>query len=164
MNTALLAGAASAAAPAAIMGAVIAWDRIREPHRDLRRPFAIGGERDYRDACRRVDRLLAEGDHWHAWIGCLAICEWLKSERHYGSLRRKRRLSAALKTWTARKQEFAPFLDLDPQADLTPLRVPAQQVPARAIRKGRLILATGYCLAAGVLVFAAWFAGLTLRG
>lgn len=93
-----------------VMGTVIAWDRLRELRRDLRRPFAIGGRRDMRDAARRVDRLIAEADWLHAWEGCVAICTWLSSERHFQRGRRRREFEEQLATWQARRSELCPLI------------------------------------------------------
>lgn len=111
MRTALLA-AWPFAAFALIMGVAILGDRLREPRRELRRPFAIGGERDFRAARRRVDRLAAAGDFHHAWLGCVAICTWLRGERHFGSARRQAHLSGELEVWTARRAEFNPLAEV----------------------------------------------------
>jgi hypothetical protein len=110
--TDLMLAATMPGAAVLIFVSVVAWDRLREPHRNLRRPFAIGGTRDYRDACRRVERLAAAGDWRYAWSGCVAICTWLRSERHYGSARRRARLAADLDTWTARRAEFSPLAEI----------------------------------------------------
>lgn len=109
--SAVLPAAYPIAAFVLVMGVVIGWDRLREPRRDLHRPFALGCERDYRDARRRVGRLAAAGEFQHAWLGCVAICTWLASERHYGGPRRRARLSADLEAWTARKAEFSPLAE-----------------------------------------------------
>lgn len=110
MSTALLA-AAPPVAVGLVMGGVIAWDRLREPHRDLRRPIAVVDRRTFRDAHRRVEKLAAGGDFERAWAGCVAICVWLKSERHYGGRRRRAWFASRLETWTARRAEFSPLAD-----------------------------------------------------
>ncbi|RJQ74190.1 hypothetical protein D5S17_23250 [Pseudonocardiaceae bacterium YIM PH 21723] len=95
------------AAVVLVVGAAITWDRLREPHRPLHRPVVVVDERTYRDACRRVDKLIAV-ESWSAvYTATTAICVWLKSERHFGSRRRQARLTAALEQWTARKQEYS---------------------------------------------------------
>ncbi|QYN41032.1 hypothetical protein K1T35_47680 (plasmid) [Pseudonocardia sp. DSM 110487] len=91
-----------------IFAVVVVWDRLRAPHRDIRRPVAIGGYRDYRDACRQVDKLVAAGDWARAYVGTVAIRTWLRSERHYGGRRRRARLAAELERWTARQSEYGP--------------------------------------------------------
>lgn len=96
-----------------ILGVVILLDRWRAPRKNIRTPVAIGGERDYRDGCVRVEKLAAAGDWTRAHTGATAICTWLRSERHYGSPARKARLEAALVTWTARCLEYDPRAELD---------------------------------------------------
>jgi hypothetical protein len=72
------------AAFAVIFGAVVVWDRLREPHRDLTRPMAVVDRRTYRDAQRRIRRLLAASNTMHARHLTHAICVWLRSEIHTG--------------------------------------------------------------------------------
>jgi hypothetical protein len=96
-----------------ILGAVILLDRWRAPRKDIRTSVAIGGERDYRDACVRVEKLAATGDWRRAHTGATAICTWLRSERHYGSRARQARLEAGLVTWTAHRLEYDPRAELD---------------------------------------------------
>ncbi len=67
------------AAMGLVFGAVVVVNRLREPHRDPRRPAAVVDPRTYRDACRRVDRLLERGDVTHARIVITSICLWLRS-------------------------------------------------------------------------------------
>jgi hypothetical protein len=109
----VLLAVASPAGIGLIMGVVILLDRWRVPRKDIHTPVAIGGERDFRDACFRVEKLAAAGDWTQAHTGATAICTWLRSERHYGSRIRKTRLEAALVTWTAHCLEYDPRADLD---------------------------------------------------
>ncbi|MEO6090974.1 MAG: hypothetical protein ABIQ18_48515 [Umezawaea sp.] len=100
------------AGPAAIglvLGIAIGWDRLREPHRPLTRPTVVVDRRTFRDARRKVERLVAAEEWMHAYAVATAICKWLGNERHYGRATRRRRLAAELETWTARKQEMRPF-------------------------------------------------------
>lgn len=101
-------GVAGPCAVGIVMGTVVLVDRWRAPLRDIYRAPGIGGERDFRDVAYQVDRLLELGDWTHAYNRTVAICEWLKGERHYGSKRRQRRLADALDTWTARRAEYDP--------------------------------------------------------
>lgn len=105
---------APTAATAAVFGAVVLWDRLREPHRDLRRPFAVVDMRTFRDAERRVGRLLATGelrDQFTARHGVTAMCKWLRDEVRF-SRRPARRVALAskLERWEARKQELLTLL------------------------------------------------------
>lgn len=75
------------------LGAVIAWDRLREPHRDPRRPFAVVNRRTYRDAQRRLERLLDMGEVVKALVLTMSMCGWLRQEVHVG--RRSRRVWCA---------------------------------------------------------------------
>lgn len=100
------------AGPAAIglvLGAAILWDRLREPHRSLTRSTVVVDRRTYRDARRKVERLVAAEDWTRAHAAATAICQWLGHERHYGRDARRRRRAADFETWTARKQEMRPF-------------------------------------------------------
>jgi hypothetical protein len=91
-----------------VVGAAIAWDKLREPFRDPRTPCAVVDMRTFRAAQRRVERLVAMEEWTTAYAGATAICIWLRSERHYGSRRRQQRLAAELERWTARKTEYNP--------------------------------------------------------
>jgi len=93
----------------AVMGLVILFDRLREPHRDPRELCAVVDRRTFRDATRRVDKLAAAGDFTRAWAGTVSICTWLKSERLYGSASRRAWFATQLEIWTARRAEFMPF-------------------------------------------------------
>lgn len=93
----------------AVLGLVIGFDRLREPHRDPRKPCAVVDRRTFRDATRRVNKLAAAGDFTRAWCGAVSICVWLKSERHYGSPRRRAWFATQLEIWTARRAEFTPL-------------------------------------------------------
>jgi hypothetical protein len=95
-----------------VMALAICWDRWREPRRDLRRPFTVVDMRTYRDASRRVDRLVEAGDLPHAWLGAVAICTWLAYERHFGCRARRARLAAEFDIWRSRQAELEPGLDL----------------------------------------------------
>lgn len=104
------------AAVAVVLGSVIGFDRLREPHRDLRRPCAVVDKRTFRDARRRVEKLAASGDFGRAWAGCVAICTWLKAERLYGGPRRRAWFARELEVWTARRSEFNPQATAPDQA------------------------------------------------
>ncbi|MBW4722403.1 hypothetical protein [Saccharothrix obliqua] len=97
------------AAAGVVLGGVILWDRLREPHRDPAKPFAVVDARTFRDGRRRYDRLVAAGDWSHAHAVATAICVWLRHERHHGRAARRRRLDAQLGVWTARAQEAKPW-------------------------------------------------------
>ncbi len=97
---------------ALVMGVAIGWDRLREPHRDPRRSFAVVDARTCRDARRRVERLTAAGDWSHAWYGTVAICTWLNHEKHHGRPARRARLAAELADWTARREEYNPLANM----------------------------------------------------
>jgi phage gp16-like protein len=112
MNAVLL-GLIGLAAPLIVIGTVIAWDRLREPHRDIRNPSVVVDRRTYRDTRRRVERLVAEHDWTRAHAGATAICEWLASERHYGTRRRQQRMAADLQICTARKAEYFPLASVE---------------------------------------------------
>lgn len=99
-----------------VLGVVILIDRLREPHRDPRRPCVVVDRRTFRDARRRVEKLAAAGDFSRAWAGCVAICTWLKSERHYGNARRRAWFAEQLATWTAQRAEFNPLATASDQA------------------------------------------------
>jgi hypothetical protein len=65
--------------------------------------------RTYRDAVRRVDRLVDVEDWTRAHAAAVAICTWLGSERHYGRARRRAWMTEDLARWTARAREMRPF-------------------------------------------------------
>lgn len=92
-----------------VMGGAVLWDRLRERHRDITRPTVVVDARTYRDARRRVTRLVDAEDWTRAYRAATAICVWLGHERHYGRASRQRRLTADLAHWSARKQEMRPF-------------------------------------------------------
>jgi hypothetical protein len=95
-----------------VIGTVVLIDRWRAPLRSIYRVPAIGSERDFRDVAYQVDRLVERGEWTHAYHRAVAICTWLRGERHYGSRRRQQRLSAALGNWTARRDEYNPLAEL----------------------------------------------------
>ena len=106
MRTILLA-AAPVTAIALIFGAVVLWDRLREPFRDPTRPMAVVDGRTYRDAQRRIQRLLDAGDTMRARYLMHAICVWLRSEIHTGRKSRRLRRAADLEQWELRLEQFA---------------------------------------------------------
>lgn len=55
--TAVIQGLWPVAAVVLVVGAVIGWDRLREPHRDPARPMAVVDRRTYQAAVRRIARL-----------------------------------------------------------------------------------------------------------
>ncbi|WP_410570567.1 hypothetical protein [Amycolatopsis sp. cmx-4-61] len=99
-------GVAGPCAVGLVIGTVVLIDRWRAPLRNICRLPAIGGERDVRDVASQVDRLLERGDFMRAHHATVAICTWPQRERHYGSTRRQRQLTAALASWTARRGEY----------------------------------------------------------
>jgi hypothetical protein len=78
---------------------VVLWDRLREPHRDPTRPMAVVDSRTYRDAQRRIGRLLDAGDTLRARYLMHAICVWLRSEIHTGRVSRRVRRARELEQW-----------------------------------------------------------------
>jgi hypothetical protein len=92
---------------ALILGAVVAWDRLREPHRDPTRPFVVVDPRTYQDAQQRITRLLAADDPTHARPLIHAICIWLRDEIHTGPSRRRVRRARELEQWELRLQDLA---------------------------------------------------------
>jgi hypothetical protein len=86
---------------------VVGWDRLREPHRDPTRPFAVVDLRTYRDAQRRIERLLAAGHPIRARYLMHAICAWLRSEVHTGRRSRRAKRAAALEQWELRLEQLA---------------------------------------------------------
>jgi hypothetical protein len=55
---------------ALVFAVVVGWDRIRAPHPRPPRPFAVVDPRIYRDAQRRIERLLAAGDPIRPGTSC----------------------------------------------------------------------------------------------
>ena len=108
-SSTILLALAGPAAIGLVLGTSILWDRLREPHRDITRPTVVVDKRTYRDARRRVERLVTAQDWTRAYAAATAICVWLGHERHFGRAGRKRRLAADFDAWTARKQEMRPF-------------------------------------------------------
>jgi hypothetical protein len=84
------------------MVTVITWDRLRAPHRDPRKPIAVVDPRTYRDACRRVDRLVALDEVVRARTVATAICLWLRNEIRSGRKTRRIRRASELETWELR--------------------------------------------------------------
>ncbi len=105
--TPLLTALIPLAACALIFGAVVGWDRLREPHRDPTRPMAVVDARTYRDAQRRIRRLLDAGDTMRARFLMHAICVWLRSEVHTGRTSRRVHRAAALEQWQLRLAQTA---------------------------------------------------------
>lgn len=105
MRTVLVA-LAPVAAVALIFGAVVLGDRLREPYRDPTRPMAVVDRRTYRDAQRRIGRLLDDGDTMRARHLMHAICGWLRSEIHTGRRSRRVRRAAELEQWQLRLEEL----------------------------------------------------------
>lgn len=104
----ILFGAIPPLAVLLILAAAIVWDRLREPHRDLRRPFAVVDRRTYRDAQRRIQRLRAAGDDLHARYLMHAVCVWLRREILTGRASRRLRYAADLEQWELRLVETLP--------------------------------------------------------
>jgi hypothetical protein len=100
-------GLAPLAALAFVLGAVIVWDRLREPRRDPARPMAVVDARTYRDAKRRVRRLLDAGDTMQARTLMHAMCLWLRREVHTGRKSRRVRRVADLEQWQLRLEQLA---------------------------------------------------------
>jgi hypothetical protein len=92
---------------ALIFGAVIGWDRLREPHRDPTRPMGVVDARTYRDAQRRIGRLLDAGDVLHARYLMHAICVWLRREIHTGRTSRRLLRARQLEQWELRLAQHA---------------------------------------------------------
>lgn len=103
--------------PAAI-GIVIAgtilWDRLHTPRLD--RPLAVVDETTYRQACHRVDRLVARGDIARARSTAHAVCCWLRYEIRTGRRSRRAQRAANLEQWQLRMtQDLA--LDQKPRSE-----------------------------------------------
>lgn len=96
------------AAFAVIFGAVVAWDRLRELHRDPTEPMAVFNGRTYRDAQRRIRRLLAAGDIVIARHLMHAICVWLRAEIHTGRPSRRPRRARDLEQWELQLEQHRP--------------------------------------------------------
>jgi hypothetical protein len=105
MRTVLL-GAAPLVVVALIFGAVVLWDRLREPHRDPTQPMAVVDSRTYRNAQRRIGRLLDAGDTMRARHLMHAICVWLRSEIHTGGKSRRAHRAADLEQWQLRLEQL----------------------------------------------------------
>ncbi|WP_431976037.1 hypothetical protein [Micromonospora haikouensis] len=99
MLQSLLQGAASILAIGLVFGTVVLIDKLREPHRDAGRPFAVVDERTYRIALRHIDRLeeRAAGrdceedrarDLVRVEARLISIRVWLKREIKIGSRRK----------------------------------------------------------------------------
>jgi hypothetical protein len=101
----VLLAAGPLAAAALVFGVVVLWDRLREPHRDPTRPMAVVDARTYRDAQRRIERLIAAGDTRRARHLMHAICVWLRGEIHTGRKSRRVHRAAALEQWQLRLQQ-----------------------------------------------------------
>ena len=97
----------------ATIGAAAAWDHLREPHRPARRPFAVVDRRTYRQAVRRIERLVASGDPHDlvaARHGATAVCVWLRSERNMaGRAARRVALASTLERWELRRDQILPL-------------------------------------------------------
>jgi hypothetical protein len=106
MRTILLAALPLTAA-ALIFGVVVLCDRLREPHRDPTRPMAVVDNRTYRDAQRRIERLLEAGDTMRARHLMHAICIWLRYEVRTGRKSRRAHRAADLEQWELRLEQFA---------------------------------------------------------
>lgn len=105
MRTVVLAAGPLVAA-ALIFGVMVLWDRLREPHRDPTRPMAVVDGRTYRDAQRRIQRLLAAGDTMRARHLMHAICVWLRYEVRTGRKSRRVRRAADLEQWKLRLEQI----------------------------------------------------------
>jgi hypothetical protein len=98
----MLTAAIIPAAALLIFAAVVVWDRLREPHRHPTRPCAVVDPRTYRDAQRRVTRLLDAGDPIGARHVMHAMCVWLRQEIHTGPKRRRVLRASQLEQWQLR--------------------------------------------------------------
>lgn len=109
----VLAGIVGPGSALVVIGAVIIWDRCREPYRNLHRPFAVVDRRTKRDAERRINRLLARGedrDLRHAHYGMVAITTWLNHQRstYAEKPQRRKALDDELARWRSMSTEFSP--------------------------------------------------------
>lgn len=95
MHTVLLA-LAGPTALGVVMGVVICWDRLREPHRDPTKPFSVVDRRTYRDGQRRLARLVDAGDVPRADYVIEAMRQWLRTEIHTGRKSRRAWCAAQL--------------------------------------------------------------------
>jgi hypothetical protein len=93
---------------ALIFAAVVGWDRLREPHRDPTRPFAVVDLRTYHDAQRRIERLLAADDPTRARHLIHAICQWLRYEVRTGRPSRRVKQAAELEQWELQLAQLTP--------------------------------------------------------
>ncbi|GAB1646863.1 hypothetical protein [Krasilnikovia sp. MM14-A1259] len=105
MRTILLA-ALPVTAMTLIFGFVVLCDRLREPHRDPTRPMAVVDARTYRDAQRRIERLIEAGDTMRARHLMHAICLWLRDEVHTGRQSRRANRAADLEQWELRLEQI----------------------------------------------------------
>ena len=103
----LIMAVAGPSAAGLVLGSVILWDRCREPHRDPRRTTVVVDQHTYRDACKRVDRLIDLGEPHRAWMASVAICLWLRSEVRYGRPRRRLGRAVDLERWELRRDTLA---------------------------------------------------------
>jgi hypothetical protein len=96
----ILLGAAGPTTIAVVVGSAIAYDRLREPHRDPTSPHPVVDQHTYSDACRRIQRLITGGDVIanlvHVRVLLTAMEQWLRGEIHTGPRRKKFRRVAQL--------------------------------------------------------------------
>lgn len=92
MDIDIVAGVWSLALVPAVIGAVIGWDRWREPRRDPRSPIAVVDRRTLGDALRRVGRMDLDDPADAIWAaGHLTAARlWLRVEVRLVRSRRRR--------------------------------------------------------------------------
>lgn len=92
-------------------GGAYLYNQLR--HRPIGERAEVWNRHTYRLACRQVERQAAAGLWLTAWEGATAICTWLRSQRHYGSTRRRAWFARQYETWTAKRAEFNPLATAD---------------------------------------------------
>lgn len=88
-------------------GGAYLYNQLR--HRPIGERAEVWNRHTYRLACRQVERQAAAGLWFTAAEGATAICVWLRSERHYGSARRRAWFDRQLEAWTMKHAEFSPL-------------------------------------------------------
>lgn len=96
----ILLGAAGPTAIVIVVGSAIAYDRLKEPHRNPARPHPVVDQHTYSDACRRIQRLITTGDVMtnliHVRTLLTSMEGWMRGEIHTGPRRTKARRIAQL--------------------------------------------------------------------
>jgi hypothetical protein len=97
---------------AIVMGTVIGLTRLVGPKLGSHRPICVVDHRTYRDACSRVERMIADGDYLRAHHGITSMRTWLRNQVLTGRTSHRVARAAALEQWELRDETVKTKLGL----------------------------------------------------